>query len=39
MKFGHLIEYYKKIFFFRNQAENVAERLVPDLFLKKKSFI
>ena len=39
MKFGHLIEYYKKIFFFRNQAENVAERLVPDLFFFKKKVL
>ena len=37
MKVGQLIE-YNIIFFFRNHAENMAERLVPDLcFLK--SFI
>ena len=33
MKFGHSIEYNKKMFFFRNHAENVARGLVPDLFL------
>ena len=31
MKFGQLIE-YKKIFLFKNYAENEAGRLVPDLF-------
>ena len=29
MKFGHL----KEIFFFKNHAENEADKLVPDLFL------
>ena len=40
MKFGQLIE-YKRIFFFRNYAENVTGRLVPDIFFfkRKKSFI
>ena len=33
MKFGQLLEYNKEIFFFKNYAENVAGRLVPDLFL------
>ena len=33
MKFGQLIEYNKRIFFFKNYAENEACRLVPDLFL------
>ena len=33
IKFVHLIEYNKKIFFFKNYGENEAERLVPDLFL------
>ena len=32
IKFGLLIE-CNKIFFFKNHAENKAERLVPDLFL------
>ena len=32
MKLGQLIE-YNKIFLFKNQAENEAGRLVPDLFL------
>ena len=33
MKFGKIIKYNKKINFFRNHAENVAGRLVSDLFL------
>ena len=33
MKFGQLIEYNKKDFFFNNHAENKAGRPVPDLFL------
>ena len=33
MKFGQLIEYNKRIFFFSNHAENVERRPVPDLFL------
>ena len=32
MKFGQLKE-YNKIFFFKNYADNEAEKLVPDLFL------
>ena len=30
MKFGQLIEYNKINIFFKNHAENGAERLVPD---------
>ena len=33
MKFGQLYNITRKIFFFKNHAENEAERLVPDLFL------
>ena len=33
MKFGQLIEYNMRIFFFKNHAENEAWKLVPDLFL------
>ena len=33
MKFGKSIEYNKRTFFFKNHAQNEAERLVPDLFL------
>ena len=33
MKFGQLIEHNKRIFFFKNYAENEAGWLVPDLFL------
>ena len=33
MKFGQLIEYNKKIFFFKNYSKNEAKGLVPDLFL------
>ena len=33
MKFGQLIEYNKKNFFFKNHAENDAGRVVPDFFL------
>ena len=33
MKFGQLIEYIKKIFFFKNHAESKPGRLVPDLIL------
>ena len=33
MKLGQLIEYNKRIFFFKNHVENEAGRLVPDLFL------
>ena len=38
MKFGQLIEYNVKIFFFKNHAENKVGRLIPDVFFK-KSFI
>ena len=33
MKFGHLIEHPKRIFLFKNYAENEAGKLVPDHFL------
>ena len=33
MRLGQLIEYNKRIFFFKNYAENEEERLVTDLFL------
>ena len=33
MKFDQIIEYRREVFFFKIQAENKAERLVPDLFL------
>ena len=33
MKFGQLIGYNKKNFFFKNYAKNEAKGLVPDLFL------
>ena len=33
MKFGQLIGYKKQFFFFKNYAENKAERLVRDFFL------
>ena len=40
MKFGQLKEYNKRIFFFKNHAENESVGLVLDLFLfLKKSFI
>ena len=39
MKFGQLIKYSIRNNFFKNYAENEAERLVPDLFLFLKSFI
>ena len=32
LKFGQSIEYNKRNFFFKNHAQNMAERLVPDLF-------
>ena len=36
MKFGQLIEYnMTNIFFFKNDTQNVLEKLFPDLFLKK----
>ena len=31
-KFGQLIKFYKKIFFFKNYAKNKARRLVPEFF-------
>ena len=33
MKFGQLLEYNKKYFFFKNYAENEAGKLVPNLFI------
>ena len=33
MKFGQSIEYKKRKVFFKNHAQNEAERLGPDLFL------
>ena len=33
MKLGQLINITKEKFFFRNHAENVVGRLVPDLFI------
>ena len=33
MKLGQLTKYNKKIFFFKNYAENEPRRLVPDLLL------
>ena len=40
MKFGELLEYEKKeMFFFKNQTENEAVRLVPDLVFLKKHYI
>ena len=40
MKPGQLIEYNKRKIFFKNHAQNEAERLVPDLilFYKKASY-
>ena len=39
MKFGQLLEYnVKKHFFFKNHAENVAGKVVPDLFCDLKMF-
>ena len=37
MKFGQLKEYTRYIFFFENYAENEAGRLVPDVFVFKKT--
>ena len=37
MKLGQLIEYIRKIFFFKYYAESKTGRLVPDLFLFFKS--
>ena len=36
MKFGQLVKYNVRKFFFKNQAENEAGRLVHDLFLSFK---
>ena len=33
MKFDQLIEYTRKLFYFKNHAENEVGRLVPDIFL------
>ena len=33
LKFGQLVEYKRRNFFFQNHAENETGRLVPDLFL------
>ena len=33
MKFGQAIEYYKRNTFLQKSCRNVAERLVPDIFL------
>ena len=33
MKFGQVIEYNKRIIFYKNQTGNEAERLIPDLFV------
>ena len=38
MKFGQLIEYKKKIFFFFKNAENEVGRLVPDFLFFKNAF-
>ena len=32
MKFGHLVEYNTKNIFLQNYAQNVGQKLVPDLF-------
>ena len=40
MKFGQLIEHLKRNIFFKNYAENEAEKLVPDHFcVLKKLYI
>ena len=33
MKFDQLIEYTRKLFYFKNHAENEVGRLVPDILL------
>ena len=38
MTFSQLIEYNMKIFFLKNQAQNVMEKLVPDPFLKNQDW-
>ena len=35
MKFGQLMEYIMRNIFLQNQTQNVVEKLVPDLLLKK----
>ena len=37
MKFGQVIEYIKRIIFLQLNAENQAERLVPDLYISGES--
>ena len=40
MKFGQSVEYNKRQIFFKNYAQNEAEKLVPDFFLFfKKAFV
>ena len=39
IKFGQLVEHPKRNIFFKNYAEDEAEKLVPDCFFLKKSFI
>ena len=39
MKFGQLIEYNEKIFFFKNRAKNETRGLVPGLFLFFKTIL
>ena len=39
MRFGQLIEYNKRIFYFKNHVENVAGRLFSDLFLLSKKVL
>ena len=39
IKFGQLIEYQDKIFFFENHGESEAGKLVPDLFLLYKKVL
>ena len=34
LKFGQFIKYYLKNIFLKNHAQNVVEKLVPDLFKK-----
>ena len=37
MKFGHLIEYIMRSIFLKRPAQNVVEKIFPDLFLKNKN--
>ena len=39
IKFGQLMNITREIFSYKNYAENVAGRLVPDLFIFSKSLI